>query len=170
MKVRIAESRDLPALVDIYNQSIMHKRTAALRPVTLVDREAWFTEHASSQYPILIAEKDGDITGYLFFSAYRAGRDALRFTAEVSYFVDFKHHRQGIASRLMEAALDMCDHLKIKNLFAILLENNTASIGLLKKYGFEQWAYLPSIAEIDGREFGQFYYGKRIVKGMKEVI
>lgn len=38
----------------------------------------------------------------------------------------------------------------LKNLFAILLEPNAASIKLLERFDFEFWARLPDIANIDG--------------------
>ena len=40
-----------------------------------------------------LAEK---ITGWASLSPYRAGRGAFDYTAEVSYYIDNKHHRKGI--------------------------------------------------------------------------
>ena len=89
---------------------------------------------------------------------------ALRYTAEVSYFVHFEHHRQGIASKLLKHAIGMCPSLKIKNLFAILIDSNQGSIRFLEKYGFEKWGHMPRVAEYDGIEVGHLYYGLRIEK------
>jgi len=89
---------------------------------------------------------------------------ALIHTAEVSYYVNFKNHRQGVASNLLKKALAMCPELEIKTLFAILFDNNEGSRNLLKKFGFEQWGHMPNIAVFDGIEVGHFYYGKRITK------
>ena len=106
------------------------------------------------------------VIGYISISAYRPGRSALRHTAEVSYYVDFKHHRTGVASRLMEYAIGSCRSLEIKSLFGILMESNDSSIKLLKKYGFEQWAHLPRVADYNGVEVGQVYYGLRVDRGV----
>ena len=57
----------------------------------------------------------------------------------------------------------MCPSLEIKNLFAILIDSNQSSIRLLEKYGFEKWGHMPRVAEFDGIEVGQLYYGLRIV-------
>jgi L-amino acid N-acyltransferase YncA len=45
-----------------------------------------------------------------------------------------------------------CLALQIKHLFAIVLEDNQASIRLLEKMGFEKWGYLPRVADFDGKE------------------
>ncbi|MBT3228374.1 MAG: N-acetyltransferase [Candidatus Marinimicrobia bacterium] len=165
MKIRIAERIDLPAIVNIYNQAISAQATAALELVAVEDRQAWFDDHPSEKYPIIVAESDGSILGYLHLSAYRPGRSALQSTAEVSYFVDYEHHNQGVASELLETCIRMCPSLEINTIFAILLENNAASIHLLKKYKFEQWAHLPGVAEIGGMKVGQVYLGRKINQG-----
>ena len=42
--------------------------------------------------------------------------------------------------------------LKIKTLFAILLDINTSSIAILKKFGFSKWGHMPRVADFDGVE------------------
>ena len=163
MNIRTAKREDLEAIVEIYNQAIVAgQKTADITPVTVEDRVDWFERHAPNKYPILVAEIDTRIVGYLTISAYRPGRMALRYTAEASYFVHDEYHRRGIASNLLQHAIDLCPLLQIKTLFAILIDSNEASIRLLEKYGFEKWGYMPRIAEFDGTEFGHIYFGKRI--------
>jgi len=162
MIVRFARPQDLPRLIEIINQSVSARSTAVLEAVTVEDKQSWFDEHTSEQFPILVAESESKVWGYLYISPYRPGRSALIHTAEVSYFVDFNHHNKGVASRLMEDCLKKCPGLGIKTLFAILLETNISSVNLLKKYGFEQWAHLPGVAEIDGVEVSQVYFGRKV--------
>ena len=97
------------------------------------------------------------------FSSYRPGRGAFRHTAEISYYVDAAHHKQGVASELIARSIERCAALGFKTLIAILLADNQASIALLVKFGFQQWAHLPNIADIDGREVGHVFYGLRVV-------
>ena len=166
MKIRPATIEDLDVIVDIYNQAVAAgQKTADTKPVTVTGRKQWFADHTPDKYPIFVAEKDNSVIGYLSISAYRPGRLALRYTAEVSYYVDFNHHRTGVASRLMEHAIGSCLSLRIKSLFGILMESNKSSIKLLEKYGFERWAHLPSVADYDGVEVGQVYYGLRVEEG-----
>ena len=162
MNIRLARHQDLPRLIEIFNQSVLARSTAVLEAVTVEEKQPWFDEHVSEKYPILVAEAENKVLGYLYISPYRPGRSALSHTAEVSYFVDFDHHHQGVASLLMDACLEKCPDLGIRSLFAILLETNRSSINLLKKYKFEQWAHLPGVAEIDGLEVNQVYFGRKV--------
>jgi phosphinothricin acetyltransferase len=163
MIIRIAQPDDLPAIVDIYNQSIPSKQsTGDTQSLRVEERMTWFRKHRPDEHPIFVAEVDGKVAGWGSLSAYRADRAALRFTAEISYYVALAYHRQGIGTTLVEHALAACPALGIKHLFAIVLEGNQASLKLLKKMGFEQWGYLPRVADFDGKEVGHLYYGRHV--------
>jgi phosphinothricin acetyltransferase len=165
MNIRIAKLDDLEAIVEIYNQSIdAGQKTADITPVRSDDRKQWFVDHPPDKYPIMVAEENKSIVGYLTLSPYRPGRLALRHTAEVSFFIHFNYHRQGIGSGLLQVAIDMCFSLQIKTLFAILIDNNQGSIRFLEKFGFERWGHLPRVAVFEDIEVGHFYYGLRIDK------
>ena len=165
MKIRIAELEDLESIVEIYNQAVKAgQKTADTSPVTVKDRLQWFQNHTPEKYPIVVAEIENKVVGYLTISAYRPGRVAVRYTAEVSYYIHFDYHRKGIASKLLKHALDICSSLNIKTLFAILLDSNHGSYKLLEKYGFEKWGHMPAVADFDGVEVGHYYYGLRVVR------
>ena len=163
MIIRLARQGDLPEIVEIYNQAIQTKQsTGDLQPFRVEDRMEWFHEHIPERYPILVADLEGQVVGWCSLSAYRPGRAALRFTAEISYYVDFAYHRRGIGAALVEHALAACPKLQVRHVFAIVLENNQASVHLLEKMGFEKWGYLPRVANFDGMEAGHLYYGRHV--------
>jgi phosphinothricin acetyltransferase len=163
MKIRLAQMDDLPAIVDIYNESIPSKKsTGDTQPLRVEDRLAWFQEHRPDVHPVFVAEVDGEVVGWCSLSAYRPGRAALRFTAEISYYIALAYHRQGIGTALVKHALATCPALGIKHVFAIVLEGNQASLKLLENLGFEQWGYLPGVANFDGKEVGHLYYGLHV--------
>ena len=163
-RIRTARSTDIPALTQIYNQAITARfQTADLSPVDETERARWLEKHPPDQYPVFVAEDDSSNTlAYCSITPYREGREALQNTAEISYYVHTDNQGQGIGSDLIQHAISECPALGIKNLFAILLDANTNSIGLLKKFGFEQWGHLPAVANIDGQEVGHLYYGRRV--------
>ncbi len=163
MNIRIARFEDLGAIVEIYNQAIAAgEKTADITPVTSDDRKSWFNGHTPDKYPILVAEEAESVVGYLTISTYLPGRMALRHTAEVSFFIHFEHHSKGIASCLLQYAIDMCPSLQIKTLFAVVVDSNRNSVRLLEKYGFEKWGHMPRVVEFDGIEYGHLHYGLRI--------
>ena len=158
---RTAAPSDLGAIVEIHNQAVAVNATGHLDAVTVEDRRQWFEGH-SSDYPLLVADLAGAVVGWSSFSSYRPGRGAFRHTAELSYYVDAANRRRGVASALIARSIELCSTLEFKTLVAILLDDNHASSALLTKFGFEQWAHMPDIADFDGREVGHLYYGLRI--------
>lgn len=163
IKIRIAKLNDLEAIVNIYNQAVsVGQKTADITPLLVDDRKDWFFNHTPDKYPIFVAELNGVIVGWLSFSAYRPGREALRYTQEVSYYISFDYHGQGVGSKLLEYAIDACQQLGVKTLIGIVIASNQGSIKLLEKYHFEKWGELPNVVDFDGVEFGHLYYGRRI--------
>lgn len=159
--VRLARPVDLPRLVEIYNQAIESGRANAdLVPYTEASRRVWFAEHGPDTDPIYVYD-DGDVRGYLSLSPYR-GRPALRRTAEISYYVDYAHHGEGIGSALMEYALAEAPRLGKKILLAIVFEGNTPSVRLLEKFGFTKWGFLPEVAEVGETLHSHLYYGRKV--------
>jgi L-amino acid N-acyltransferase YncA len=161
--IRIALPEHLPRIVEIYNQAIPSKcSTADTSPLRTEDRETWLAEHNPEKYPIFVAELDDVIAGWCSLSAYRPGRMALRYTAEISCYIDHAFQRRGVGTALFTHAIAACPGLQIKNVFAILLDRNVASEGMMKKMGFQLWGCLPRVADFDGQECGHLYFGKRV--------
>ncbi|OQX98050.1 MAG: hypothetical protein B6I20_11580, partial [Bacteroidetes bacterium 4572_117] len=162
--VKHAVYEQLAQIIEIYNQAIPSKCSTGdivfLKPE---ERQDWFNSHTADKYPIFVAEIADEMVGWASISPYRAGRGAFAHTAEISYYVDSKHHRRGIAAKLLKHAMEQCHILKIKTLVAYIMEHNIASVKLMEKFGFEKWAFLPRIANFDGKEFNHTIYGKRIV-------
>lgn len=157
--IRKAIDDDLSSIDDIYNQAILEKSTAHVKPLAPEERRQWFSEHQHEMFPVLVAERDGMIIGWLSISPYRKGRMALHHTAEISYYVHSEYRNKGIGSTLLTKSIDNSKQLGYRVLIAIILEHNTPSIKLLKRFGFEQWGFLPEVADFDGLRFGQYYYG-----------
>ncbi len=161
--IRLAKEKDLPAIVAIYNEAIPARfATGDLTLVSVEDRLPWFQEHAPERYPIFLMEEEGRVLGWCALSAYRAGREAFRHTAELSYYVAKDAQRQGVGRELTKHALKVCADLDIKNVLAIVLARNGASQALLEQFGFSRWGYLPQVADFDGVECGHVYYGIRV--------
>ena len=164
IEIQFAKKDDLPQIVEIYNQAIVAGQcTADTEVFSIDDRLDWFKSHNKQRYPLLVAKEGDVVLGYLTISAYRFGREALKETAEVSYYIHFDHHRKGVASVLMDKALTLCTSLNIKTLIAILISCNHSSISLLKKYGFEEWGNMPETVNLDGDYFDHLYYGLRLL-------
>jgi phosphinothricin acetyltransferase len=133
-----------------------------LTPLEPSDRQQWLEDHVPEKYPVYVAEIDGKVVGWCSLSPYRRGRMALRYTAEISYYVHKDHRRMGIGSALVEHAITQCEKLDNRTLLALLLDVNGPSVKLLEKLGFAKWGHMPNVADFDGRECGHLIYGLRV--------
>ncbi|MGA9139399.1 MAG: N-acetyltransferase family protein [Methanocella sp.] len=162
LTVRDAVESDLPAIVGIYNAAVPGRMvTADTEPVSVDSRRPWFHEHTKGFRPLWVAEKDGCIVAWLSFSSFY-GRPAYNATAEVSIYVDYAHHRQGIGKALLQKAVEFAPSIGVKTLVGFIFAHNEPSICLFRRFGFRQWAYMPGIAELDGVERSLIIMGKRI--------
>jgi L-amino acid N-acyltransferase YncA len=161
--IRAAIAEDIDSVVNIYNQAIdAGFQTAFTEKFSAAERMDWFQQHLENNFPIFVYVIEGEVAGWFSISPYRQGRDALRYTVEISYFVHRDHQKKGIGSQLMKFGLDACRQLGYKTALAIILEPNTGSIRLLEKSGFERWAYLPGVAVFKGVECSHIYYGIKL--------
>ncbi|PWN08105.1 GNAT family N-acetyltransferase [Rhodohalobacter mucosus] len=162
IRIRQATREDAYAITAILNQAVKSGReTAFTDPVPVTDREEWLAHHDQTGYPVFVAAetKTDQVMGYLSLSPWRAGRDALRHTAEISYYVHEGFRRRGVAAALMTHAIEECAPLEIDRLLAILLDINEPSISLLEKFGFERWGHFPGVARLKDLRAGQYIYG-----------
>lgn len=165
INIRDVNIEDLDRVNDIYNQAIDEKfKVAYLKPWTKEMRLEWFKNHNINEYPIYVSEIDNIVNGFVYIQPYRSGREALKQTAEISFFIDQNYRRRGIGKKLIEYIELKCCNLGIKTLFGIILDNNYSSVNLMEKCGYEKWGHLPKIAIFDNMEVGHLYYGKRIYK------
>ncbi len=163
MIIRLANKFDAEVINEIYNESVKHKfLTADTQTVALTERIKWLLSYNKHEYPVYVATEHDAVVGWLAVRPYREGRNALRFIKEVSYYVSHDHLHKGIGTALIEHVIMKAPDLKIKNLVAIVLEENIASIKLLEKFNFQQWGFLPGVADFDGEICGHLYYGLKI--------
>ncbi len=160
INIRPAIKKDLKLIVEIYNQAVITKSsTADINPIKVKDRIKWFKDHNPKKHPIYVAEEEKKIVGWVSLSQYRKKREALRYSAEISYYIHHDYQGQGIGTKLVDFSIKQSKKLGIKNLIAIILEKNIRSIKLLKKFNFEQWGYLPKVADFDGVPCAHIYMG-----------
>jgi len=152
MIIRDAVEADLPAIVAIYNATVPTRMvTAELEPTTVEARLPWFAEHSPEQYPFWVAELEGRVIAWLDFKKFLP-RCAYRATAEVSVYVDEEFRRGGVGQRLLEHAIARAPSLGITALVGLIFGHNEPSLKLFQRFGFERWAFLPGVAQLDGVE------------------
>ncbi|MEO6870880.1 MAG: N-acetyltransferase family protein [Chthoniobacterales bacterium] len=152
MNLRDAAESDLSAIVEIYNSAIATRMaTAQSEPVTVAERLPWFHEHTAEAHPLWVLELDGQVAGWLSFSAF-IPRCAYHVTSELSVYVHADFWRRGIGAQLLGAAIAHAPSLGLQTLLGLIFGYNEASLRLFEKFGFKRWGHLPRVANLDGVE------------------
>ena len=97
---------------------------------------------AIRRYPnaaVFVAEDKGVIVGRL--SIARDQHPASRHVADLGLMVAASHRRQGIGTRLLEAALDWARHSGVRKIELHVFPWNTGAIALYERFGFVQEGY-----------------------------
>jgi L-amino acid N-acyltransferase YncA len=152
MPIRHAGPSDLPEIVSIYNASIPGRMaTADLAPVTVADREQWFSEFDPVRRPLWVACGDASPAPLAWLSLRSFyGRPAYAETIEVSVYTAPAAQRRGYARHLLAHALHEAPALGIRTLLAFTFAHNTPSLALFRSAAFATWGTLPGVAKLDG--------------------
>ena len=153
---------DLPKIVEIYNSTVAGRMvTADTEPVSVDSRVSWFNDHNPETRPLWIVHDDDRLIGWVSFQDFY-GRPAYNATAEISIYLDERCRGKGYGKQVLDHAIAVCPQLGIETLLGYIFAHNKPSLGLFTSKGFEQWALLPDIAELDGAKRSLIILGKRI--------
>lgn len=152
MEIRVAEERDMEALLSIYNYEVVNGvATFDLEPKSMEERMKWFRAHNVENHPLIVAELDERAVGYASLSAYRE-KEAYAATVELSIYVDPKYRRRGVARILMQSILDEARRRKdIHTVISVITGGNEASIKLHREFGFTHCGTMREVGEKFGR-------------------
>lgn len=161
--IRNATEADLPAIVDIYNQSIPAGwSTADTKPITVADRVEWFRKFDPAKRPIWVAEVDGQVVAISYLSSFYGGRPAYDATAEASIYVATVWHRRGIGRRFKLWVIEQCPRLGVTTLLSMHFDHNEGTRRINESLGFERMGHLTEIAMVQGQKRGLVIWGLRI--------
>ena len=146
MIVRAATHSDLPAILAIYNEVVAHSTAIyAFDPTTLEERTAWFEGRARQGYPVLVAEDRREVIGFASFGDFRSA-PGYASTVEHTVHVRADRRRGGVGRALLEALLPLARALGKHVSIGAIDAENTASLRLHEKLGFERTAQLREVA------------------------
>jgi phosphinothricin acetyltransferase len=153
---------DLPLIVSTYNSTIPSRLvTADLKPVTALDKLQWFNSHNKTNRPLWKVMYGNDYAGWMSFNSFY-GRPAYSGTVEVSIYLEEKFRGKGLGKSCLEKAIEVSPALQIHTLLGFIFGHNEPSLKLFYKYGFEKWAHLPEVANMDGTMRDLIILGKKI--------
>lgn len=153
MNVRPATRADMPGVLEIYNEAVLHTTaTYDYEPRTLEQRVAWFEERARDGYAVFVAEDDaGRIVGWSALNPYHA-RPGYRFTAENSVYVAADARGQGYGRLLLPPLIEGARTRGLHAIIAAIDATNEASFRLHARFGFEKVGHFKEV----GFKFGRW--------------
>jgi phosphinothricin acetyltransferase len=161
MTVRPATEADLPGILEIYNDAVLHTTASYdYEPRTLEHRRAWFQERQRDQYPVYVAvEEDGRVVGWSALNPFHA-RIGYRFTSENSVYVAANRRGQGIGRALLGPLLEAGKARGLHAILAVIDADNEASIRLHAQFGFEKVGHFKQVGFKFGRWLDVVYMEK----------
>jgi phosphinothricin acetyltransferase len=136
IKVRRARRQDCPAILDIYNDAVLHTTASYdFEPRSLEHRQAWFDDHERSDYAVFVAEAEDGVVGWSSLSRYH-DRFGYRFTCENSVYVAASHRGRGIGALLLAPLIDTARQRGLHTILAAIDGANEASLRLHRRFGF----------------------------------
>jgi phosphinothricin acetyltransferase len=149
--IRAATDTDLAAILAIYNDAVLN--TTAIWNESVADlenRRQWFAARCAAGFPVLVAERAGEVVGYGSFGDFRPF-EGYRITVEHSLYVAADARRQGIGVALLAALIEEARRLDKRVMIGGIDAANEASIALHRKFGFVESGRLPGV----GTKFGR---------------
>jgi len=159
--IRPATPDDLAAINAIYNHYVAHSTCVwTTRPCSEVERQAWYQEHGPSQ-PVLVAEQGGCVVGWGALGSFRPAYTAAG-VLEDSLYVHPDFQRRRIGSQLLQALIDEARRLGLRSLLANISADQTPSLRLHEKFGFQQVAHLRDVGQKLDQRFDAIYLQLRL--------
>jgi L-amino acid N-acyltransferase YncA len=147
--LRLAEPHDAAAILSIYapycTASNVSFEIVAPSREQMADRIA----QVSTNYPWLIAESAGQVTGYVYATRFRE-RAAYRWTTEVAVYVAPSSQRRGIGRSLYQALFSILGAQNYRKVIAGITVPNQASISLHESVGFRHVGTFPGVGHKGG--------------------
>jgi len=137
MNIRACEIGDVPAVQAIYAHHVLHGTGSFEEGApSLEEMQRRFVALQEGNFPFLVAEADGEISGYAYAGPYRT-RVAYRYSCENAVYVAPHAHRCGVGYALMVEVIAQCRSRGLRQMIAVIGDSaNDASIGLHTRLGF----------------------------------
>ncbi|BBB91296.1 MAG TPA: N-acetyltransferase family protein [Methylomusa anaerophila] len=135
--IRHAQERDLPEILAIYNDAIIH--TTAVyewHPQTLEDRWEWYRGKKQTGFPIIVCEMDHMMLGFATFGLYR-DLSGFKYTVADSVYVHEHHRCKQVGTGLLRELVKIAANQDFVTMVAEIDSANESSKRMHEKVGFK---------------------------------
>lgn len=149
---RPAETKDLPAILEIINHNILHSTAVYdYEPKSMDDMQVWFTERQQDGFKVIVAEYDNKVAGYAAYGIFKP-KKGYQYTVEHSVYVSDNFQGKGIGKILMADLIAIAKAEGIHSMIGVIDADNKSSIEFHKQFGFKETGFLKEA----GLKFGRW--------------
>ncbi len=159
--IRIAEKKDIPAILAIYAPYVEHTTVSFEYTVPTLEEFTQRFETITKQYPWLVWEEGGEILGYCYASAAYS-RAAYAWTCEPSIYLRQEAKGRGMGRRFYEVLEKILIYQGYQLSFALITQENTASLAFHEAMGYTVKVFYENIGFKMGRWLGLAWMEKRL--------
>ena len=160
--IRMARAEDIPAILDIYATYVLNTTFTFEYTVPSAEEFSARFQEITKQFPWLVWEENGKVLGYAYASAPFT-RAAYQWCAEPSIYLAPEIQGKGIGRRLYCALEELLKRQGYRVLYAIITQENLASLAFHEKLGYTQIAQLSDCGWKFDRWLGVVWMEKRHV-------
>lgn len=136
--IRPYTETDVEAILAIVNYNILNSTSLYdYTPRTLEKQSSLLAEKVAKNFPVLVAEKKGEVIGFGMYGEFRF-REAYRFTVEHSIYVSKKYKGKGVGGKLLKNLIAHAKAQKLHTMIGVIDAENKGSIQFHEKYGFKK--------------------------------
>jgi phosphinothricin acetyltransferase len=151
IEIRDATSDDLPAILAIYNDAVLH--TTAVydeTPRSTAAQQEWFGLKTAQRWPVLVAVAAREVAAFASYGSFRPW-PGYRHTVETSIYVAPDRRGRGIGTRLLAPLIERAKAAGFHAMVAGIDAANAPSLRLHARAGFVKVAEMPEVAWKFGR-------------------
>lgn len=142
--IRAVKLEDAREIAEIYNYYILNSCVTFEEFAVSAEEMRGRIEATNSKYPWLVFEKDEEIIGYAYASAWKP-RSAYKHTVESTVYLKKEATKNGIGSLLYTALIGQLTDLGFHAVIGGISLPNEASVALHEKFGFEKIAQFKEV-------------------------
>lgn len=158
---RVATPEDAPALLAIYAPYVERTVITFEYEIPTVEEFQSRISRTLERYPYLAAERDGEILGYAYASAFK-GRAAYDWSAETSVYVREDARGKGVGTILYRALEDALRMQHVCNLCACIAHPHPESEIFHQKFGYQNAALFHKSGYKHGRWIDMIWMEKEL--------
>ena len=137
---------DYPAIKEIYDYYVQHSTATFATSLPTIESLKVAIPSGHPKYRSYLIKSEGTVCGYCYISQHNR-REAYDRTAEVTIYLRPEFTGRGIGQQTLEMIKTVARDNGISVLLGVISAENTGSVRLFEKCGFEKCAHFKKVGE-----------------------